>query len=82
MPKKKTKLSSQSNRQTLYMVIRSDNYGRSGEHPGFDESIVDAGPYPRNKALQIAIDLNNSTPLDDWYYTVQPVGYKLVVWED
>lgn len=41
--------------QEHYMIVRSDNYDRSGERPGFDEFIYDKGPYSEGEAVKVAI---------------------------
>lgn len=65
-----------------WMVIRTDSFSRSGESPGFDEVVKEAGPMGEVEAREQAEKLNAG----EWehspdFYRAVPVGYKLTKFE-
>lgn len=66
-----------------YLVVRCDNYGRSGETPGYDEVFETNVPLPYLSAKQRATKLNRNDIVagDDYYFRVVPAGYKLAKFE-
>ena len=56
-------------------IIRTDNYGRSGEWQGRDETLVVAC-ISADLAKRVHVLLNEECP-EDWVYAIVPDGYTL-----
>lgn len=65
-----------------WMVIRTDNFGRSGEAPGFDEVVKEAGPMSEVEAREQAEKLNSGEwENSPYFYQAVQVGYRLEKFE-
>lgn len=65
-----------------YLVVRCDNYGRSGETPGYDEVFESDKTMTQAAAKRKATLLNKpQSPYGDYYYRAEPAGYKLAKFE-
>lgn len=69
-------------RESGWMVIRTDNFGRSGEAPGFNEVVKVAGPLVEVEAKEQADRLNaGEWENGPYFYRAVQVGYKLEKFE-
>lgn len=61
-----------------WMVIRTDNFGRSGQTHGFDEVVKEGGPLSEAEAKEQADRLNaGEWENGPYFYRAVPLGYKL-----
>jgi hypothetical protein len=61
------------------MIVRSDNFDKSGETPGRDETAIAVGIKHQSDADVIADALNRLEPGEqsEWHYEVRPSDYVL-----
>lgn len=63
-------------------IIRTDNFGMSGETPSRDEEFL-LWPMPTEDCEAIAEILNSRVgDFDPWYYQVVPEDYQLQVFRN
>ena len=66
---------------TKYRVVHTDNFGRSGEGPGYDERFI-SGPIAKEDADVLARLENSRCNVNGPdYYKVVPETYKLVTFQ-
>jgi hypothetical protein len=66
----------------MYRIVRTDNFGRSGEHPGCNEEFIGEPNSSREDLLVQAADMNDTDgPSSFDYYKVEHENYKLLEFE-
>ena len=74
-------LISDSYNSSMARIVRTHNFGYSGESPGYDEVFI-LHPMSDDCAKRICEALNDEGgPRDSWYYRVTENDYKLAVFK-
>ena len=62
-------------------IVRSDNFGMSGESPGKDEAFI-LWPLSDEIAEQIAgLLVDDGGEMGDFFYRAEPEDYELLIFE-